>query len=399
MEKIASLERLVENMTINEINLRNKLLSCRIASGSPFVDSLNIHLTFKIPVIDPKYVNDYPNIFELGRAEYGSSVDTWLNYHILSNTSEQAVVILDGMWEDVLESIGNVLIMLDQHDGSSKKRLRPDLTVMFNNFVALKSEKKTTYQEMMNSREELVTKLNKNAYKLFPKNCKSIPGIMSCNEAIELFSINYDNKKFNLTKEKHYRIKNINGRVDFIVDIFKILVWILSQTEPTELFHLVPDVRIKTPNGHHITLVRDGIFKEFDTNRISSINMSIIKDIYSKKLTNVEYGTVNGVSITIHRIGNKLRNVICNLSKQSVLAQVESGIKQLHEINYAHCDICLDNIFVEENGTVFLGDLEYCRIKTDKPPIDTKRAEESAESSEILDLMQFEKLKDELASI
>jgi len=386
-------------LTIKEITLRNKLLRCRVESGAPFVDCLKTDLTFKIPVIDPTFVNDYPNIFELGRAEYGSSVDTWLNYHILSTTSEQAVVILDGMWEDVLESIGNVLIMLDQHDGSSKKRLRPNLTLMYNNFVALKNVKKITYRDMMSSTYELYTKFNKNAYKLFPKNCKSIPGIMSCNEAIQLFSINYENQIYDLTFLRHYRTKDISGRVEFIVDIFKILIWILSQTEPTELFHLLPDVRIKTSNGHHVTLIRDGIFKEFDTLRISNINMSIIKDIYSKKLANVEYGTVNGVSITIHRIGNKLRNVISNLDKQDVLAQVESGMKQLHEMNYAHCDICLDNIFVEDNGTVFLGDLEYCRIKTDKPPTDINRAEDSAVSSEDLDLMQLLKLKDELASI
>lgn len=90
------------------------------------------------------------------------------------------------------------------------------------------------------------------------------------------------------------------------------------------------------------------------------------------------------------------------MEKCSVIGQIKAGIDQLHANGYAHCDVCVDNIFVdsqEDGGAVFLGDLEYCRRKDDKPPVDIRRADPNANTAEELDFLQFEKLKDELASI
>eukprot|EP00969_Alexandrium_andersonii_P278098 12293339-Alexandrium_andersonii.AAC.1 len=256
----------------------------------------------------------------------------------------------------------------------------------------------------MASSGDLTRKFHKHAFKLFPKGCYSIPGVTTCNEAIAMYSITFFNNRFSQQLVKQYNVSEPRCRVDFTVDIFKILIWILSQTEPTEGSHLVPDVRRKTRNGHHITLLEDGILKEFDEHKLHNIQIAIIGAIYALNLPNIEHGRVNCKSITITRVGSRLRDAVRtrHMDKSSVLAQVRSGVDQLHANGYAHCDLCVDNIFVdnqEDGGAVFLGDLEYCRRKDEKPPVDIRRADPKAKTAEELDMLQLEELKDELASI
>jgi hypothetical protein len=178
----------------------------------------------------------------------------------------------------------------------------------------------------------------------------------------------------------------------------------MSQTEPIERFHLVPDVRRRTRNSHHVTFLSRGIYKEFDHSKLSEINMEAIRTVYDLKLNNVETGTVNGRSITITRVGSKLIDAMrarC-MDLEQVYNEMCLGVRQLHDHNYAHCDICVDNIFVdsvEDGGHVFLGDLEYCRLKTDRPPANIRRGDNKARTAEELDNFQLEKIKDEIASM
>ena len=51
---------------------------------------------------------------------------------------------------------------------------------------------------------------------------------------------------------------------------------------------------------------------------------------------------------------------------------------------------------VEDGGAVFLGDLEYFRENTAKPPTDTLRADKRAKTALELDNFQLNKLSDEL---
>jgi|EP00975_Prorocentrum_lima_P038636 hypothetical protein len=380
------------------------MLPLRVSAGTSFVDLLNSPLPFKIPIQNLQTIGQFPAIFEYGMTEYGSSLDPWLEHRLLSLTSEQAVVILDGMWQTVIKAITNVVVYLDEHDLSSQKKLRPDFTAMFQNCLVMKGEAKASQADMMASSGDLTRKFHKHAFKLFPKGCYSIPGVTTCNEAIAMYSITFFNNRFSQQLVKQYNVSEPRCRVDFTVDIFKILIWILSQTEPTEGSHLVPDVRRKTRNGHHITLLEDGILKEFDEHKLHNIQIAIIGAIYALNLPNIEHGRVNCKSITITRVGSRLRDAVRtrHMDKSSVLAQVRSGVDQLHANGYAHCDLCVDNIFVdnqEDGGAVFLGDLEYCRRKDEKPPVDIRRADPKAKTAEELDMLQLEKLKDELASI
>jgi hypothetical protein len=389
---------------VPRVNVRDRMLPFRVSAGIAFVDLLNNPLPFKIPIQNFEYINQFSAIFEYGKTEYGPSLDSWLEHRLLSYTSEQAVVILDGMWQTVIKSIADVVVYMDNYGASSEKKLRPDFTAMFRSCLVMKGEANASLADMYAISGDLTRKFHKHAFKLFPKGCFSIPGVTTCNEAVTLYSITFFNNRFSQQLVKQYTVSDLTGRVDFIVDIFKILIWILSQTEPTEGFHLVPDVRAKTRNGHHITLQVEGILKKFGEHKLHNIQMAIIGSIYTLNLPNIEHGRINCKSVTITRVGSRLRDAVRvrRMDKSSIFAQVTSGVHQLHANGYAHCDICVDNIFVdsqEDGGTVFLGDLEYCRRKDEKPPADTKRADPKAKSAEELDMLQLEKLKDELASI
>lgn len=384
--------------------LKPTIASTRVGPSVPFVDVLREPLPFKIPILLEDYVIKYPNVFVLGRAEYATSVDTWLEHQLLSYTSEQAVVILDGLWQGCLKELSFLTVLLDEHDFSSKAKLRPDFTGVANNVLVIKGEAKATMKDMNENANDLVSKFHKTAYKSFPQGCNSIPAVTTCNEAISLYSIAYFNKKFTMARVKDYRVSSLEGRVEFIVDIFKILRWIVSQTEPVEKFHLVTGVRVATRNGHHITLTADGIVKEFNHHQLERIPFAIIKEIYANKLPNVEHGVTNCRSITITRVGSKLRDalVVRHLDKRAIYQQVASAVEQLHSIGYAHCDICVDNIFadaVEDGGSIFLGDLEYCCVKTQPPPTSIRRASANARTAEELDNIQLSCFADELAML
>lgn len=386
------------------MNVRELVLKHRIPSGTSFTDLLSKPLPFNIPITRQSHINMFPAVFELGYGEYGEAIDLWLAHPLMSLTSEQAVVIIDGLWQNVFKFVAMANILLDQHDASSNARSRPGFTAMLNGVLVMKGEAKAFLTDMIASRDDLIKKFHTSAYKLFPIGSSSIPAVLTCNEEIHLYSLSYFNRKYSMCLVKAYYVLNMPGRVEFISDMFRILVWALSQANPVERFHLPPGVRTRTRNAHHITLLAEGIFKEFDHKKLSQIEMDVIRTIYSLKLPNIEWGTVNGKSITISRVGSTLRDAmrVRHLNREEIFDQVSRGVAQLHTNGFSHCDICVDNIFVDDlddGGQVFLGDLEYCCGKDSKPRSDTRRADGRASTSEELDNIQLAILKDELASL
>eukprot|EP01041_Mallomonas_annulata_P027820 gene27820-49534_t len=129
--------------------------------------------------------------------------------------------------------------------------------------------------------------------------------------------------------------------------------------------------------------------------------MEIIRAIYNAKLPNVEQGIANYTTVTITTVGRRLRDVVRSageLEKSFVFAQVQEAVRQFHSLGIAHCDICVDNVFVNVVGdVVFLGDLEYCQLMVNPPPIGIRRADSRARTAEELDLIQLAKFSDELA--
>jgi hypothetical protein len=128
------------------------------------------------------------------------------------------------------------MIYLDEHDVAIQSRLRPDCLVM-------KGEAKATVSDMMLHADDLTKKFHKHVY-------NSILAVITSNELIVLYSITYFKGRFFQQVLKQYVVQSkcSAGCIDFIVDIFNTIIWILSQTEPIKGSHLVPDVRIKPPN-------------------------------------------------------------------------------------------------------------------------------------------------------
>jgi hypothetical protein len=81
--------------------------------------------------------------------------------------------------------------------------------------------------------------------------------------------------------------------------------------------------------------------------------MDVIGRIYSLKLPSVEWGTVNGESITINRVGANLVNAFRDrqLCRENIFDQVSRGVAQLHANGFALSD-------VDDGEHALLGDLE-----------------------------------------
>lgn len=385
--------------------MQSKLLNNRIGLGIPFTELISTPLPFQISCKDSQYRDAFPDVFVLESCEYSNSLDHWLDHLPLNSTSEQSVVQLDGSWQNVVKRVCQLTVMNNEHDASSLPRLRPDFTAFYHGMLVMKGEAKVSQADLDTMSDELINKFHPHAYKIFPKESNSIPAIMSSTDAIDLYAITYTDGIFSLQAIRRYDVAALRGRVDFCKDLIHICRWIMSQVQPKEKMHLIPTLRRETRNHHHITLLKTGLFKEFNKYKLpSNDTLNIIRDIYSRKLPNVEYGTVYCQSLTIARLGSRLRDVLRSpsVNKEQLLKQVRAGIDQLHSIGFAHCDICVDNVFVDDardGGNAFIGDLEYARRLTDRAPQDLKRSYSSANTAEELDWVQYDKLIDDCAGL
>jgi len=349
-----------------------------------------------------RHVLEYPDIFEFGEAEYKTSIDTWIECFGGSTTSETTVVANDLLWQKILQVLCHLTLMLNEKDPSSQIRLRPDFTALHLGILVIKGEAKCNVKEMETAISELIDKFHRSAHLLFPKDCPEIPGVATSQQGSSIHRIYYAEGAFHEELVKSYQFHTEPGRVEFICDIFKIAMWIQGQVKPIAQFHLPPDVRMQTTNKHHITLKKDGLVKEFYHGQDYTAAIAHIKRIYEAKLPNVEQGFTNCTSITITTIGRRLRDAIHlhGLDKKAALDGAACAVRQLHAIGMAHCDICVDNIFVNlDTNVVFLGDLEYCRPMGDGPPVDIRRYDTAARTAKELDDLQLAKLQDELALV
>ena len=182
-----------------------------------FRSILEQSLLFKIPIVTADYIHQFPSVFELGHSvEYNVSVDSFLDHKLLSMTSEQAVVILDGSWQNILKSIAEVVVCSDEHDPTSLALRRPDFSALHLDALVMKGEAKGTLNAMVANRNDLIDKFAQLAYKKFPSGCTEIPAVTTCNEEIHLFGISYFSGQYLLNHPKSYRVIEMQGRVAFI---------------------------------------------------------------------------------------------------------------------------------------------------------------------------------------
>ena len=364
-----------------------------------------MQLPFLISCRSIEHVQLNPTIFALEKCEYDNCIDSLLTQVLVNFTSEMVVTARDTNWQFVVKTVCGLDILVDQHDPSSQMRCRPDFIAMFNNMLIMKAEAKVTSIDMFANAKELTNKLHATAFKSFPVGSNSIPALMTSIERIALYSLNYNLGKFEVVLVKSYDMMIYSERVQFCVDLIKICIWIVSQTNPNEHTHLSVGTRTKTRNGHHVTLIGTGLLKEFSVHKMpSNDTFELFRTIYSSSFENVEHGTVNCTSVMITRIGSRLRDAMRNrgLTVTQVCNQVKAGLDQLHSINIAHCDLCVDNVFVDDEvdgGKVFLGDLEYVQDMNKPPRLDLRRSDINALTARQLDDIQFENFVEECAKL
>ncbi|KAH9100257.1 hypothetical protein LEN26_016033 [Aphanomyces euteiches] len=371
--------------------------------GMEFMEAMEQPVGFKIPVFDSQYVSMWPDSFTQGKAEYGSCIDEFLEHTIVGG-SELGVVSMDAMWLKLFMSLCDCKIYRDQiHESSSAKGMRPDAVIAKANVLVGKCEVKFSVNQIETARSELTDKMADSAFATFPIGMTSIPAWSTSSERMELHQLTYisSSKTYETRILEAYLMSNFNHRQRFVVDLLKILKWVFPIQEPNALMHLFPQVRTITTNGHYVTLLKTGLFKEF--RKGAEIDMDIIQRIYSADLQHVERGICNHVSVTITSIGQTLQNSLVDFqgNRDLIIDQVKSALVELHNIGVAHCDVRAANVFVLlSDRRVILGDLEYCR-PLHAPPPKVKRfpKNKSCKTALELDNYQFGVFVDELAQM
>ncbi len=320
---------------------------------------------FLIASLDLELVKRHPHIFEFGRAEYNFGVDSFISHDELGQ-GEGAAAGLDREWLLPFQNCLGATIYQDHHDPSSQFRSRPHYTIVYRRAIVLKLESKGAEGDMAQARAELTAKFHQTASEQFPAPHFSIFGVVSCPSKIEIYLLSYDRRTqtFNscLIRGGTFNVRAVPyDRIRFVQVVFNILRWLSSIHGPHTAFHLTPGIRIRTPNGHHVTFTSEGILKEYSST-IDLRQIGYMSEVYQAELPNVEWGRVVGErSVMITRIGVPLTTAIAEgrTNKRAAEEGVRAGLDQLHQLGYAHCDVKVANVFVDSSDIVFLDDIEY----------------------------------------
>ena len=303
---------------------------------------LESNLSYKIAVKTMKFVESFSDTFELGDCEYGVAVDSLLE-HILVGSSEMTTVSRNADFLKIFDNCCGYTVYRDQVDPSSIVLKRPDDTIVAAGSVCLKNKAKGKPSEADVARKELIDKLSPDALKVFPANSQSIFGMTTFPNLINIYSIGFDltTNNFFTTFLCAFDMRQLDDRVLFVKAVFKIAEWMSTVPGPHDEFHLLPDVRRETPNGHHITWTKECLLKELklsspaiaeeETNMHHT--MSRIDHIYRERMPNVEWGTVEHPNfLKITRIGSMLKRAILSkmITREKALADVRKGENVVH---------------------------------------------------------------------
>jgi hypothetical protein len=363
-------------------------------------DALTKELQFKIPTTTSIYVNLWPDIFVRAEGDSAIHIDIWLSHQICGQ-ADVAVMSLDFGWLYIIESICNAVILRDQTSESSTLNTRHDATVTVFEAVVLKHEAKYSASNLSLAKTELTEKLFDGAQNLFPLGNLEIIGIVTSATNCEIHRIYYniDDHSFKTDPLENFNVNSIENRVRFIVTIIKLCRWIITCRGPNKGFHLYPGVRTETSNKHHVTWIKEGILKEFRmpnrkrTNDTLTTETQIDKicKVHGLKLKHVEWGySHTSGSVIITRVGYRLKDAIRNevTTKKQAIEDVKAGLEELHQNDFAHGDVRIDNVFVDQNGISFLDDLEYLTA-IDEPSRFESYDDITVENAKHLDMLMF----------
>ncbi|RHY60425.1 hypothetical protein DYB30_004094 [Aphanomyces astaci] len=365
-----------------------------------FTEAMKQPLGFKIPIRTPRYVSLFPDSFVEGTAEYGVAVDVVLQ-HTMFEHSQVEVATVDTNWLNLFVFLCQCVVHRDQcHDSDSPSEQEMEAVVVKQNAMVGKCVTRASWGEMTTATNALTYKLGPAAYCTFPDGLTSIPAWTTSSTIIQLHQLTYNCavQSYSTRQLKTYHVSNLDGRHQFVVDVFKVLKWVGSIPKPHTTMHLVPGIRTVTRHhGHYLTWVKSGLVKQFQHD--DKINMAVMDRIYRAPLQHVERGRCHYTSVTITSIGQTLKTALSEdlVSRDTVKAQVRSALDELHSLGLAHCNVRAANVFVLlEDKRVILGDLESCRPVDAAPP---QVCPNKIKTALELDEYQFGTFVDELATM
>jgi hypothetical protein len=341
--------------------------------------ALSDPLPFKLCCSRPEYAFVYPDVFEFGKCEYLGSVDTFLDYPLVGS-SEVSVWGLTNSFLHVLTTCfeGGMNVYRNQKDPSSQCALRPDDALYYNGAHVLRIQSKTETTDL--NENELIDKLAPDAHLQFPRGCDEILGMCTSTRVARVYRIKYHpgDGTYSVTLLESFGFSTLQNRVGFLVFLAKYFRSVASVRGPTVFSHLIPGIRMRTPNGHHVTYTVDAsglacIRKEF--NLQANIPLNHMATVFQAKLPNVEWGRVTSrraKTVELVRVGFTLKQALRDrlISVDGVIQNIRDALDQLHSIGFAHCDVKMDNVFVDRKApyVAFLGDLEFLRPANGPPP-------------------------------
>lgn len=375
-------------------------------------ESLLRPLDFKIPTTSLSHLRDYPGIFQQANSEIVNTLPYFLsgNSSIGDGSFETSTAVSDGAWISLINlCCPGVCVYYNQKDQSSMVRLRPDVALYMNGALFLKGEQKAKQQDLEIAEVELVDKLHSSALNVFPMGSRSILGFTSTLKIVTIFHISHQDDSFTTHTPLNFEMSHERGRVEFLVFLMKFLRFVVTIERPNQRFHLVPNIRKRTLNGHHVTWVREGILKEYRTLR-SDQQMQWIGEVYQLSLLHVEHGYIVADRTSIAtRVGRTLSACITDgtVTIDVAFTHIRLGVDELHRNGFAHCDICVDNCLVDVSGPtplVFLDDLEYIRpidYPPPPPPHNSRLPPGTAlpSTAQELDKLQLQSLKNQIVHI
>jgi hypothetical protein len=139
---------------------------------------------------------------------------------IKQHSSETTVT--DGVWMNIVKWFPAVTVCRNHHDVSSGVLTRPDTTLTLNDAVFLRVESKAREAD-----GELISKLFIDVHKSFPQGSFDIVGVSTSLKLVRMHIITLDphRKNFILSWSRSYRVDLIKGRIDFLVDVMKVMRW------------------------------------------------------------------------------------------------------------------------------------------------------------------------------
>eukprot|EP01041_Mallomonas_annulata_P009698 gene9698-20157_t len=341
-----------------------------------FVDYVDVmkNLPLRIPTISAQLVSSYPDTFCTGSWRGSNYLLAWIKEG-LNDESKCAIASRAYRWIRLIRSVvPNILVFTDQNNPSSNEFINYDTSLYLNGALILKAGIKFSDFDLNLAEKELTCKFSADAIQVFPSGHQTIIG-------------------YTLDLMKTYTINFEEQRIEFTVDIMKLLRWIVAIQGPNSKSQLFPDIRRNTSNGHYITWGREGLLKEFNTMTTDLAVTSRISDVYKRHLPHVEWGrVVEQHKLLITRIGIAIQDAIQRnlITTDSVIEDIRLALDELHAVELAHCDVFAKNVFYDSKECcAFLSDLEYLTPLDDAPP-NTKWFGKLPTCASDLDSIQFQ---------